>query len=86
MNARAGGRDGSIDFCPEGCYWACEHGIPAGRLRGELTVADRVARPPMCCAECGDYLHDVVGHAREHERMRQLGWLSEHLPARPPPG
>ena len=74
------------EFCPHGCYWDCEHldgarvandaveAAERARLR-PVTDADVVA-PMQRCHECGGYFRSAVGHAREHARMRQLGWLS----------
>ena len=79
--------DGVAGFCPEGCDWECEHLVAAGTVSAERAalrpVDDRTAGTLMRCGDCGDYLSDVVAHAREHERMRQLGWLPERRPARP---
>jgi hypothetical protein len=70
---------GDDEFCPFGCYWECEHrgaadraGIDRSALR---PVEDTTGHKLMRCRDCGDYLYDVVGHAREHQRMRQLGWM-----------
>lgn len=73
-------------FCAFGCYWDCEHPRsliePAPDDEAErarlypVTDADR-ARPLLRCAECGEDFRDAVRHARDHVRMRQLGWLSK---------
>ena len=81
--------DGSLEaggFCVEGCYWECEHARPAiveattaevaERARLHAVTADDRARPLLRCAECGEDFRDAVRHARDHVRMRQLGWLS----------
>lgn len=76
-------------LCPHGCYWDCEHAREAttsafggdfdearerARLRA-VTSADTM-QPLRRCQECGEDFRDAVRHAREHTRMRQLGWLS----------
>jgi hypothetical protein len=68
-------------FCPHGCYCDCEHRIAAGTTSPERAglreVQHTEARPLLRCAECGDYFHDAAAHGREHQRLRQLGWLPE---------
>lgn len=76
-----GAAAGGGDLCPYGCYWECEHRIAAGRASPERTalrpIEDGGGGTLMRCRDCGDYLYDVVAHAREHERLRQLGWMPE---------
>jgi hypothetical protein len=79
-------------LCPHGCYWDCEHTregreTDASVLEGEfdemrerarlraVTSADTMQRLRRC-QECGEDFRDAVRHARDHTRMRQLGWLS----------
>jgi hypothetical protein len=71
------------EFCPYGCYWECEHRAPGlNPARAALRpVDDEDGRPLQRCRECGDFFANAVAHSREHVRMRQLGWLPEHLPA-----
>ncbi len=71
-------------FCPQGCYWECEHRVEQvdARERQRLRpVDDEHGRTLHRCRECGDYFYDAVAHGREHQRMRQLGWLPERPPA-----
>jgi hypothetical protein len=74
----------------QGCYWECEHLAAAGTVSAERaalrTVDDGDGHKLMRCRDCGDYLYDVVAHAREHERMRQLGWMPQQFPLRTPRG
>jgi hypothetical protein len=69
------------DFCPQGCYWECEHRTPslaAMMERAGLRPAEEAGgRSLSRCGECGEYFADSVEHAREHQRLRQLGWLPE---------
>ncbi|MBM3140012.1 MAG: hypothetical protein FJZ92_07310 [Chloroflexi bacterium] len=69
------------EFCLHGCYWECEHLVASGRVTPERAalrpVDDGIGHTLMRCRECGDYLYDVVGHAREHQRLRQLGLMPE---------
>lgn len=77
-------------FCPEGCYWECDHLVATGAVSAEgaalRPVEDHDRVTLMRCDDCGDYLYDVVAHARDHERLRQLGWLAASPPARQTPG
>ena len=75
------------EFCPHGCYWDCEHRRPPERggldwpaQRSEDTAALWPVEPVdggslRWCAECRSPFYEAVAHAREHQRMRQLGWL-----------
>ena len=77
----SGSAAGGAGFCPFGCYWDCEHRTAAGTASPERAalrpVEDGSGGTLMRCRDCGGYLYDVVAHAREHERLRQLGWLSD---------
>jgi hypothetical protein len=74
------------DFCPHGCYWDCDHAERPREIDDPLEAAERArlrpvtdadtAQPLRRCRDCGGYFYDAVSHAREHSRMRQLGWLS----------
>ncbi|MEZ4502535.1 MAG: hypothetical protein R3C39_07910 [Dehalococcoidia bacterium] len=74
-------------FCAFGCYWDCEH--PRATIEVDPTEAAERARlhpvtdedrvgPLLHCAECGEDFRSAVRHARDHARMRQLGWLSRN--------
>ncbi len=71
---------GPDELRPRGCYWECEHRARGERLRLRAVTDDagRMLRRRRECYECFD---DAVAHGREHERMRQLGWLPERYPA-----
>jgi len=70
----------AADFCRQGCYWDCEHRAAAAAALERMhlhPVEHATGRPLQRCDECGDYFYDTSEHAREHQRMRQLGWLRE---------
>lgn len=69
-------RLGPDELCPHGCYWECEHRSSGERVRLRA-VTDDAGRRPRRCRECREFFYDAVAHGREHERMRQLGWLPE---------
>jgi hypothetical protein len=75
------------DLCPHGCYWDCEHRAAAslpfddGDRAVLRPVHDEAGRELRRCRECGEFFYSTVEHAREHERMRQLGWLPDQPPA-----
>jgi hypothetical protein len=73
-------RLGPDELCPHGCYWECEHRTSGERLRLRA-VTDDAGRMLRRCRECREFFYDAVAHGREHERMRQLGWLPERYPA-----
>jgi hypothetical protein len=74
------------EFCPHGCYWECEHLDGAHAVEDPAEAAERARLRPVTdadthqplqrCRDCGGYFYSAVSHAREHSRMRQLGWLS----------
>jgi len=71
------------ELCRYGCYWECEHRAPeaveadglamAGAL---LPVHDDEGRALGRCRDCGGMFYALMDHAREHERLRQLGLLA----------
>lgn len=84
--------DATPQLCPEGCYWPCEHRAapsdapllssttPSYDPAVPMPVHDDEGRPLRRCRACGGSYYSLVGHAREHERLRALGLLPERYP------
>ena len=72
-------RLGPDELWLNGCYWECEHRTSVERQRLRA-VTDDASRTLRRCRECRGFFYDAVAHGREHERMRQLGWLPERYP------
>jgi len=82
------------DLCPRGCYWECEHrttstsatGVkesPTVPGLGLFPVEDTQGRPLQRCRDCGDFFYSAIEHARDHEQLRQLGFIPDDpLPQR----
>lgn len=64
---------GRAELCPFGCYWECEHRTPSSAAAALKPVYDAQGRELRRCRECGDLFYGAIEHAREHERLRQLG-------------
>lgn len=74
---------GGPSLCRFGCYWDCEHrggadgeGLRASVASGTpMPVHDDSGRELRRCRDCGGMFYGLMDHAREHERLRQLGLL-----------
>ena len=68
----------SEDYCPHGCYWDCEHRRAPQRdpIEDSPLIWQGDSGTLRWCAECASPFYDAVAHARKHQAMRQLGWLS----------
>lgn len=80
----APGEVGTVaDLCRHGCYWDCEHRPSEARIDDAsrasgalLPVHDDDGRALGRCRDCGGMFYAPLEHAREHERLRQLGLLA----------
>jgi hypothetical protein len=81
---------GEPSLCRFGCYWECEHRVAAEGDGLRASVASVAASTPMPvhddsgrelrrCRDCGGMFYGLMDHAREHERLRQLGLLPPPL-------
>jgi hypothetical protein len=75
--------EAAADLCRYGCYWDCEHRALASHPGDALAVAgallpvhDDDGRTLGRCRDCGGMFYTLMDHAREHERLRQLGSLA----------